>query len=878
MKKSRIIIITLLGLMLIAPGAFSAVFNVSAPGVDRTAEIQGFIDTAMVNGDPSNLIQFQAGTYVMSASLLLAGNAANVTFVSTGALNSTIIVHGNHLGTSNRVSNWDGGIFCCDVTNSNIGWDNLVLLPPSFTTTGVTDDNSQTSVGVSSESSGSDFTMINFVVTNNNNADQPSSLDGSLDPTTLTNYSWFGGTGWLMENSTVTGGGHNNVYLKDCVLTGQEWNLYINGAYTDPTEPGSTGDNFVAVNCVFSWTASSDGMNVDGMANVTLDGCQFHNNNLNSNDGIGAEIVEAKNLIVRNCYFHHNAYGCLTRYALVSLFENNFFEMNDRYGFGERYSPRSADIQYTTTTIRDCTTIGDHLACDDTSGRYSSGIHVNAGYSTIERCTAIGSAFVPPTEANHYGGLNGIFVRNPIKTVIRDCYAANWNRCGIITVDGWASNELPPGANVLIENCVVEDCGNHANPNLAQPIQTDGNYNDIGDGFHGFSPISLDQGQYMVVRDCTINRTFAPALSVALTQDSGEIYKTAEVIIENIKMTDCHDRLLWVQTDEDNSNIITVDGIDASGGNPTTQLATYAYGMDVMGASVTVRNSTVVNRIAGGLRNISSGVGSATWVHSYENLYFENIGADALVVGNSYRGQSLISDVMVDTVTAGNGIVVGGGSGSEISSCFVTNANSWGVTIGDNNIAPQSSMNMASMDDLCLYNNVAGGIRFIYGDNTQPPMTLTNTTILGNPVGISYEHLFGQVLQVTDTIVAGDTPAPAGIGINVPGVVTDTFSGISAPRVEVFTSALAQAGPWALATGSQVAVGNEAGTVVFDGNTVTNDPVFKSTTPGSADFLIVTSGFYQGKATNVGVGQTTDLDGCSTFELDPLAISNWRLY
>ena len=850
MNIKKIILTAVCALALFGAGAYAATFNVAAPTGNPTTDtgnIQAAINSATASADPTNLVVLQPGAtpYVLDAELAIAGDAVNVTVTSSGA---PVILVGANIA---------GPMFNADVTNSNVGWQNLVLLPPPFTTMGAASNGSQSAINVNTNSATSTFTLNSLVITINNNANQPASTDGSVDPSTLTNYTYWGGGGMLMAGGTTPsnpGGNHNNVYLKDVVSSGNAFNFY-SGGYNTPTTPPTINDQVVLEDCTFSWS-TADGISVGGTGTVRLINVEAHHNGPAATPGDRAfDIWRPQLLYASGCYVHDNLnYGIVTNFAEQIHLENCVTANNAKYGIGER---NGASVEYATATIVNCTSINDLYANTSTSTNFICVARLPFTWITVENFTVFGSA----TSTQGLGATYGIGLFSPRSASVRNCYVSNCNRAGIILFDGRA-----PGTDVTIEDCVVEDCGTDVNGGLT-PIHDDTNYG--GASYYLFSPIALNDGSNVVVRNTTVRRTEAPAVSVNFVggDDNGV------ALLEDVTLEDCAEKLADIRTEPLGANVITIRNWLAMGDSGADQVQGYGTGIQVMGADVTVEDCTIANRIEEAIFNKSAGAGTETNVHTYSNVDVRDVGGPAISVLNANRGSTVISNCSIRNVTGGEGVLFSGGQHSELSSVEVINAASWGISVGNPDLGAPELVSMDVMDDLCLVGNGSGGLRFVQTGAAGAEVALTNSTIIDNPVGISYESLIGQVLDVTDCIIAG----PTGIGIEIPTQVGFTGAGAPPPRVRVWTTALVNEGPWALTTQTSVAGSNEAGTLDLVTGIESTDPWFKSTNPDAADFLVVQAVAYEGIASNVGAGQTADLDGCSRYEKDGAGVEAWRL-
>ncbi len=922
----NILITIFCALLLSASGVWAADFAVGAPSGSDTANINAALTNALANSGPNRVIFQSGGTYVLSSTVSIAGDVKNVTFTTDGAGKATIVAP-NYMAAPGA---WDGMFTIISASNTSVGWDNLILLPAPFATTGQTPfvANSATmGIGVHPACATDTINMVNMVIAANNNANQPISMDGTVDPLTLTNYTMFADANVNVPAPTNPGGAGHTIYLSNFVSTGVQNQPFWTGGTVDSV-PGYTrgtcGDLFVAQNCVFSYSQVSAGLIADGFTVARLYNCRAFNNGtdglylehvihgsirsctatFNGRTAAGAGIQtngvahatvencfseghvavdgsggfdigqtsalltqDNSSFVMRNCIANNNQYGVLTRAIHHSLVEDCTFTNSDRCAFIERNSATA--VGDCTDVFRRCTLTGNLRFTSlgtTTTTDFLAALTLYAEYQVLE------DVFIDGAGSSNITRGNTIF-RHPIYFYGKNLVSINSNQAGIWITDNPSiitAGHLPY-AKVLgatLENCYVANCG------LRTGLPFDGGQAPATTvvAQRAWAPILMFRGQRFWCINTVVENAISDAIYICYEQ-AGTAGIGAEAYIRDCTFINCNNKLVKLESLSDNNTKVDIDGI-YSVGNPASQRSGgMATAIELQSANVTVKNVNVSNQTGSVI--VNSYIGAATGTHAYSNLNLSNIGPNAISVGQTWRGRTRITNSVIRDVTNGSGVSLGSGVENMLQSVEVTNAARYGVTIGDDGLTPQSPMSVASMDDLCLYNNGLAGVRIIQGTNTEPPMTLTNSTILGSPVGVLYDYLFAQVLHVTDTIIAGDNPG--GTGISIPGTVVSAFLGSPAPRIKVWTSGLVQDGTWGLTTPIQVDASNPGGTVTTTG-VISGTPGFKNETPGNPDFLIVTAVSYAGKATGVGPGQTTDLDGCATYELNPLGISFWRRF
>ncbi|MBE7560756.1 right-handed parallel beta-helix repeat-containing protein [bacterium] len=913
-------------LLLSVSGAWAADFNVGAPTgnpVTDTANINAALANALADSGPNRVIFQSGGKYVLSATLSISGSVKNVTFTTDGAGKATI-VGPNYMA---RPGTWDGVFTLIGLTNSSVGWDNIILLPPPFSTLGVSPfvaGSNTMGIGVHPNCATTTINMVNMIIAANNNADQPISTDGTVDPLTVTNYTTFGDAGLNAPYDAALinpGGTGNRYYLKNLVATGFQNQGFWTGGVLFGVTRGSQADSLVAENCIFSYSMAAQGFVADGVTNLRMDNCHSFNNVTDCiyvEDGVtalfkncsvsraghqgaaaqGLQTLRVAHVTVdgclakdcfgadgaigmdishndarftdpsnssftmRNSVCDNNEYGILTRLTHWTVVEDCTFTNNDRNGYLERNAP--AVVGDSTTTMRRCVFLNNQhqnrfpYAGTGNTTDFRLDLVLYSDFQVVE------DVFISSAGSNGTRGTT--LFRHPVNFHARRLVTVNSNQSGIWITDnpdGTTNPALAALMGATVEDCYVLNCGLNNNSNFGVvPLETT-------TAVREWAPINYFRGQNFWCINTVVENAISDAVFMSFTANRSN---TAKVWVQDCTFINCNNSLIALEADSDNSIQATIRGVYAIG-IPANQRNGDRNAIDIAAPNVSISGLYLSNQTGSAI--VNSYVGAVTGTQAYDNLHLTNIGSNAIEVGQTWRGRTHVTNSVIRDVTNGSGISLGSGVENLLSNVEVTNAARYGVTIGEDGINPQTPMNVTSLDRLCLFNNGIAGIRLLQGDNTFPPMTLTNSTIAGNPAGIVYEHLFGQVLHVTDTIIAGDNPG--GVGVSVPGQVVSVPLGIPAPRVQLWTSALVQDGTWGLTTPVQVDPSNPGNTVVLTG-VISGNPYFKNETPGHPDFLVVTAVSYAGAATGVGPGQTGDLDGWSRYEQNPLDVAYWRRF
>ena len=500
----------------------------------------------------------------------------------------------------------------------------------------------------------------------------------------------------------------------------------------------------------------------------------------------------------------------------------------------------STGVDGATLEVRNCVIEDCALASAGATGR-SAAICSRMGYNVIED-VSIRVAGLLDVGAN-----TGIYTEDAMSVVIRNASISNANQAGIWLNNMRVLNEVAPNlqteVGVLIEDCNITDCGSSINPTLDPP------HTDLFNNSFRVAALIVDDGGDNTIRNCRIANSYADA-----TYLFWDTATSGSTLVENIDFVNCR------------NNLLTLFAL-----NPGTN-STSATVRDMVVDRVGVLIVPETDDDAG--RTVVDSDPPAFYVRAttieLDNVTVLNNDSTAISLGSaaSTQGSFNVHDVIVRDVTA-NGIEILGGVGNLLTNVEVINAVSDGITFGKLGVG--AGISVDSRDGLCLRGN-GTNLRIFQGDETKPPMALTNSTLLDSPVDISYETLAGQVLEVTDCIIAGQFGG-GGTGIDVPTLVTDSGSGITPPRVHVWNSALVDAGDYPLATDVFVNALNDANTVTLEASVITNDPIFQSTTPGAAQFLGVRSDAFGGKGSG-----GSNLSGCGPYIGDIVGIPDWRRF
>ncbi|MBE7560655.1 hypothetical protein HS125_17645 [bacterium] len=572
-----------------------------------------------------------------------------------------------------------------------------------------------------------------------------------------------------------------------------------------------------------------------------------------------------RNFTIRNTTIRDVTLGIFPRAHYVGLIENCVFEnfdghiFSERNGFGRSNNPANVNWGRRSTTIRDCTftNINHHqLNPTQNTDTYRNGFYMLDDVVTFERVILTG----PTTPvANVWWG---VWMVDPLQATFTDCFFAGWNRAAVRANLCDTPNVLANPADIAraelrFQNCYLLGNGH----NLGVPVR-----DQTPAAGHEFAPISLLSGYKLVVNNTVIEDCGGDAIHALFVTNSPVNCATATAQLNDVTFVNCRDNLFTVSCDPNQTNVVDVNGVWTTG-NPMLQTPGGVPALWFQNATANVRNLFVTGWAGPVLENRYFGANAGTY--TLEDVMINTVGQNAIQMNTSWNGELVVNRADIRNVTAGSGISVQGG-GVSMNDVVVVNAARYGVSVGEATAPVAGPMRVGTLSRLALVGNTLGGIRFVQGDNTKPTMTLTDSTILGSPVGISYEEFNMQRLAVTDSIITGMNGT--GVGIDVPNLVVGT--GSPAPRVQVSNSALTtdNVNGRGLASAVVVGGGNPGGTVTQTA-VIPSDPIFISIDPDNPGFVDVDSSYFGDKGTG-----GTPLSGYGDYIGGTVGIGGWRLY
>jgi Right handed beta helix region len=222
MKYYKKIIPIVLTLLLFTGGVMAQTVVVDPiAGTDNGATpfltIQAAVDSVLANAATPDVVQLQTnGIHIQTASVVIDMIGGDFTMIGVGG--NAVIVGANFTALSTDI---DEGAVICAATNSTVLFENLTVIPPSVLATGdadggpVGDDvNGMSGLVMHSGSVNTSVTLRNLVITGNNNANAPTSIDGSLDWNGVTTVSvWPAACARLNASTDMA------YIVEDCVMS-----------------------------------------------------------------------------------------------------------------------------------------------------------------------------------------------------------------------------------------------------------------------------------------------------------------------------------------------------------------------------------------------------------------------------------------------------------------------------------------------------------------------------------------------------------------------------------------------------------------------------------------------------------------------------------
>ena len=892
--------ISMLLLALVFVAGAPALVTQTVNPADSAATIQTAIDTVLASADPDKEVVFNAGTYVLAASLeVIVNSDGNVTLRGASAATRPVLVCPDYVGGTVE----DGCISVGGATTT-VTIRDLIILPPNV---GGSDYAAPNTIGIGGRATLEDVTLnfINLAIVPNNGSNQPYDPTGGADPqldgnttgfanacinlipsTTTAHTLIIGGTDVRCSGSGAEGfflggdgGGPLAAHWYDSAFS---WNAADGYRHTDI----GSDDRFYRCYFIFNGRGSNNqgmhsssnnpGADRDGNGGHTyMEACEA-----SGNSDRGFYLGSMETAVIRNCTGSFNGlFGGETNDEAWGLHIVDGCGLVDVDGFYAE-SNRGGSVQVnnevggtvsspdpgTEVVLRNI--VSKNCGNNNTSGTSAwstaSGIVFTAESCTVEDCLVENTAgvgiyrYLGPTRPEH-------------NTTIRNCTIRHTGLTGILLERGIGGLADLLGTHV-IENCVIEDSAN--NPDAI------GSNANMGNGIR-YTDASEDVA--LIVRGCTID-----TVGIGSTTDGGAGIRVDEestaitsgsILVADTLIRDATRYGTYIEIGSATFQNVEIDHVELTIGlyyrynealsclveDCTVTNTTNHRGMSLDGNEIRVRRCYVEGA---GRQGIYQNASANPTLFEVEDCVVQSCGESYLAVDDGFAGKVRITNFVGrgGTQTA-PGIQFTGGKDLELFNVDIFDASPYGIAVGAVGITPATALTIDKMDQLCIAGSFEAALQILSSEaSASPRWQLMNSTLHNNPVGILVDAVNFQMqpMEVIDCIIASASDTGIKVNTVVPG-----------GSINVTTSALVQEGADALDTAVDDA---NPTTVVTQSNVIGNDPVFASTTPGDVDYLAVRSTALGGMATGVGPGQDTNLDGCSYYIGDVVGLESWRRF
>ena len=271
--KQAMIRMTVVLVAMAALGSGAMALQQTVNSTDSAATIQAAINAVLASADASGEVVFNAGTYVLSASLdVIMNSDGDITLRGSDPNNRPILVCPNYTGAGA-----EDGCFTIGGTGTTLTFKDMIILPPDV---GGSPFANAEVIGIGGRSTLANDTLNfeNVLLTGNAGGNVPAGTDGTADPRTFPNLTRF-------ENACINllpaAANVNTLIINAtnliCSMGGAE-GYYLAGG------TGSRGAlNATFTNCVFTWNAA-DGFRSTNIGNDDrYIGCVFNWNGAGQN-------------------------------------------------------------------------------------------------------------------------------------------------------------------------------------------------------------------------------------------------------------------------------------------------------------------------------------------------------------------------------------------------------------------------------------------------------------------------------------------------------------------------------------------------------------------------------------------------------------------
>jgi Right handed beta helix region len=862
--------VTILLMIGLVNPAFSQTVTVDpVSGTDNGATpfltIQAAVAHVQGNAATPDVVQLMDNAqHIMSATLGFSLVGADLTINTVSG--QAVVVCPNF---TDAVDLQNNGAIVCTATNSTLLVENITLLPPPSSVVGsdgaVGGDgtNGMNGFVIHADSVNSTITLRNMIITGNNNANQPTSTDGSVDWIGVAGVTvWPGACARLNANVDMT---YN---VENCVMSQTaDQCLNVNqNVSTATTTPGPT----VNITGTGVYSYGTDYMIHLNVEEVTINASAADAIDIHHGLTYAIRLYKARNAYINNIKIrdHGNvgAGGGGDRGIVIyDTGPRNFTLTNSTFdnieGTNIRTYFTAARIQAGGVYVVDNCTFdrSGGQAWYDNNSLAGSGLDALNMSITVTNCTVTNTFYC------------GMRFRAFMNVTVRNCHfqdngftaVGNGNALSFNSTTGlWACGSDAEGATVLVEDCTINNSRGYALCSYA----ADTTYRRIST-YHNGGPSLFNAGSGTVYpysclyEDCTsVDDAWDSVFTAAAWQRPCSIFaRGQDITIRRCYVQDAGYDGVRVLSDWHNDMTALLEDV--------TVVNATGNGFRVESTTSTLRRCNVNTATENGIWRAVDSHGNGTVVVKdsenpsqndkamlIEDCVISNCGFDGINTDTYYHGPLTVRTSQVSD-SVGSGVLVSSAS-SYIDDCTMINNGNAGLWLGFGT-GPNAMLD--TVVGCALLNNANYGI---YIGEAQGPLTgsVTNCTILDSPDCIHVEGLaILQALDVSDCILAGT----GNTGINVASTVIG-------PGISVNHSALVQNGPHALST--SVVDANSPSKVTIGGAVIDIDPIFVSTNPVSPDFFAVDSALFQ----SAGSGGAA-LVG-SSYLRGNVDISAWRLY
>ncbi len=863
--RHKLTFILLAAALLAAPG-FSQTVSVDAVlGNDGTGSpayqhIQAAVNAVLTNPTTPDVINLNTNSpHIQTASIQISVVGGNLTLQGTGGAIARIV--SANFTETNVI---DGGALVCTATNSTVTFKDFALIPPSAAVVGAGgvvggDGNGMNGIAITQSSSGSTVTVNNVVVTGNNNANQPTSLDGTVPYVGDVNVTaWSGACVRCNANVGMTYNIQNCVFSQTSdqalnvnqgigtttatvgpavVITGTGAYSYADDSCLD-LNPGSLTVQAANPKGIHIFNSSLSGaasaLQIQKAGTVLVEKLWIHDfGNGNSNRGIYVLGVGGYNTTIRNCVFER-----VTGTVIRTAFTTAAYQM--------------AGANW---LIEDCTWDGGGQ-----QGYYDGNGYTTAGGSpesiTFRRCSVMRQ------------NANGIRPRVFRSVLVQDCWFYQNGKQSGVGANTDYQTDFANGTQCLcdmetlartdteatLERCKFEDGGNYGcylfafHSTVLNCLAVANGGPGVGAGSRNSRP------DVVLIEDSTSafdadNPTFTGALETRLCVFA---LRGNDITLRRVYADGSPLNAVFTLSESYRDNELNrLENVTV------VNCASTAFRLE--NATTLLSNCLVFNCLGAGLRKqVNAGdVGKATQEAgpiSVDNCLFQMCHDGGVTTDYTISGiVTLTNSIFKDNAARG----------AELTSCtarvrdcsFINNATD-GVRIG---LGPGPNAIVGYVDHCSFLNNGRSGIYIGEAGGAQIGY-VTKCTIIGSNDQIHVEGIgITAPISISDCILGGG-------GQN--GIYASNF--LFTPGITVRYSSLIQQGVYAL-TSQESDAGNF---VTLAPGVIDSDPAFLSVDPDNgADFFAVDSNYFVDKGSGGG-----NLTGSGRYAGGTVEVLSWRQF